>query len=1695
MADMIPSRTTRGFAATLLLAWVAACGDGGTEPPANRAPLAVGTIPPQSLHVGDTATLDVAGYFTDPDGDTLIYTAGASNPATATAGVNGSRVTVAAVTQGSSTISVTATDPDGLSATQSFGVTVPNRAPLPVDSIASLELVKGDSATIDVADYFTDPDGDSLSYSVETSNAGTATPTVEGSQVTVAALTQGSAIVSVTATDAGGLSATNSFNVTVHRPPLVVTFATAAASAPEGDTVVLRAEVSAAPEDPLTVFYTLGSDSDPATADADDADFAGGNRGTLDFAPGANSTNLRIAIKDDNDIEPPREVVAVALDSPGPDDEYLLGSIASAVVTIDEGICDRTPEIQDEIIRRARVGPCAAFTRQRLARIKDMQLCFIPNNPNNCRLQRPLTVLKSEDFQDLTGLTLLSLSHNHLTELPARLFNGLSRLTTLHLNSNHLASLPRGVFDGLSALKRLSLQYNQLDSLPGEMFVNLPQLDTLLLNHNQLVDLPRDFFLGTSGLGYLNLLGNPGSPFPLAMQLRRTDHTDLLAPGPATVDIRIAQGTPFEIGVPMSADGGELSADSAVMEAGSTHSTEVSVVRTADGQGGTLVSAGSADMPEGMWGITIGEPDPIVLFPPTGDHVVLSTGSISAPEGARPGLAVLLNPPPSSPLTLTYSLGIDDDPATDDADSVDFNGAVLDTLNIGAGTIRATIEVAIADDDDIEPPRESIILSLHEPGEETGYVLGYPREAVLTIEEGVCDRTPQIRDGLVRRANAAGCTDVEFRDLQGITSLTISPATRQAPPVPDPEDNALASEYGGTETAWTPCIDSYQFLTLERYDSQVPQVPQCQSHSTDTSTPEPAAFPYPDPITALRTRDFWGLSSLGNLDLSYNQIEELPLGMLADLPALQRIQLYRNRIRSVPWGDLANTPWLRQLGLNQNRLSHLPSRLSDYAPNLRALDLQHNLLTRLPEDAFTGLFSLKVLGLGFNPLKSLPAKVFADLSSLTFLDLQRLQAPELAPDILLPLNSLEILWLTLTPLRVMPLLAGLSDLRSVSMFGHYQLREIPPGAFLGLSSLELLVLSNNRQMHLRANMFAGLHNLRYLSMSSSQLEAIPPGVFSELSSLRHLVLHNNILSELSADDFADIPHLERLILGDNLFTAVTLDMLSGLPSLWDLRLNGNEIAAISGGAFKNLDSLQSLWLDGNELTELPAGMFSGLTKLKELLLHDNPGAPFILSPELVRTDNADLLAPGPATVEVRLDQGAPFNIRIPLFVHDGGVSAAVVGLKVGAEASSNVTVTQASGSQAGTQVVAGPPPAIPKGVTGVELAFPDPLVLFAEPANRAPVPEREIRWLRLRAGRDTISISPSLYFRDPDGDELQFTARSASADIVSATAADDRVEVAALSGGTGTVTVAATDPGGLSAELSFPVVVRGGYSPGSFDIELVQIDHVSESVSAALADAVGYWEALLGPTDLPDVPVGTDFELGCGDIVADQQLDAVDDLVIVASVREFDGPRGILAAAGVCAVREESGLPFMGVVGLDAADVAWLEETGDMEEVILHEIGHTLGIGTIWSDLGLLVNPSLSANGEADTHFTGPLAIGAFDDAGGTEYVDGEKVPVENRAGPGSRDSHWREAVLYHELMTPYQDIGFLDGLSAVTVQSLADLGYTVDLTLAEPFRLPGTLAADFNDAARKVAYGDDIIRGPILVVDRNGRVVRVVPQ
>ena len=181
----------------------------------NRAPVAVGDVEDMEVGVDGTAEVDLSDYFEDPDGDALAYSATSSSPAVASVSVSGSVVTVTGVAKGTATVTVTATDTEGLSAEQSFGVTVPNRAPVAVGDVEDMEVGVDGTAEVDLSDYFEDPDGDALAYSATSSSPAVASVSVSGSVVTVTGVAKGTATVTVTATDTEGLSAEQTFRVTV----------------------------------------------------------------------------------------------------------------------------------------------------------------------------------------------------------------------------------------------------------------------------------------------------------------------------------------------------------------------------------------------------------------------------------------------------------------------------------------------------------------------------------------------------------------------------------------------------------------------------------------------------------------------------------------------------------------------------------------------------------------------------------------------------------------------------------------------------------------------------------------------------------------------------------------------------------------------------------------------------------------------------------------------------------------------------------------------------------------------------------------------------------------------------------------------------------------------------------------------------------------------------------------------------------------------------------------------------------------------------------------------------------------------------------------------------------------------------------------------------------------------------------------
>ena len=358
----------------------------------------------------------------------------------------------------------------------------------------------------------------------------------------------------------------------------------------------------------------------------------------------------------------------------------------------------------------------------------------------------------------------------------------------------------------------------------------------------------------------------------------------------------------------------------------------------------------------------------------------------------------------------------------------------------------------------------------------------------------------------------------------------------------------------------------------------------------------------------------------------------------------------------------------------------------------------------------------------------------------------------------------------------------------------------------------------------------------------------------------------------------------------------------------------------------------------------------------------------------------------------------------------------------------------------------------------------------------------------LHAGQ-RLGLSGSDHFHDPDGDVLSYSATTTNPAVayISGLPYDD-LTLTAASPGISQLVVSATDPSGAVAYLRFSVMVVPTTRHADFEIDVISLYPSSGRENQTLARAVSRWEQIV-TADVSNLAFSGQ-EYNCFGVQFRVYAE-VDDLVVFAILREIDGGGGTLGRAGPCVVRE-SGLPLFATLELDLSDLSRLNDP-DLFNLSLHEVGHTLGIGTLWRYLGLLGDPSLPDNYGADTHFTGPKATAAFDEAARFSYR-GTKVPVENLAVPGSSDTHWRRSIFGHELMNPTYDPGE-SPLSAVTIQSLADMGYQVDAAQADPYSLPGygLRGRLGKPSAGAISFGADTYDGPVAVIDSDGRVIRVL--
>lgn len=352
-----------------------------------------------------------------------------------------------------------------------------------------------------------------------------------------------------------------------------------------------------------------------------------------------------------------------------------------------------------------------------------------------------------------------------------------------------------------------------------------------------------------------------------------------------------------------------------------------------------------------------------------------------------------------------------------------------------------------------------------------------------------------------------------------------------------------------------------------------------------------------------------------------------------------------------------------------------------------------------------------------------------------------------------------------------------------------------------------------------------------------------------------------------------------------------------------------------------------------------------------------------------------------------------------------------------------------------------------------------PLVVQVNDADGTPVSGATVHWTAVGTG--TVSAATSV------------TNSSGQTSV-------SRTVGGTMSGYTTTAALA------NDTTVSVYFATLGTAVPSSYSIDVQFLTPVTANQRAAFLDAAAQWSSIIVTSFPVDTVVADSASCGANTPPINAAITSV---IIYATIGPIDGPGGILGGASPCWVRTPSYLTLVGDMTFDVADMGSLELTGVLKPVILHEMGHVLGIGTLWS----YVTPPLLAFGGTDsTHFTGAAANTYYAAAGGVTSFPGlYPVPVENTGGPGTQDGHWRETVMTNELMTGYIAPGS-NPLSSITIGSLDDLGYSVDYTTANPFTitpLPIGRAAPVADLLRLRELPRT---GPIHGVDRQGRISRV---
>ena len=1605
----------------------------------NRTPLPVGTIEDRENYVGDTLEIDAAAHFTDPDGDPLEYAAASSDTTRAVVAVSGGRVAVTGVAVGNATVTVTARDPEGLSAEQAFEVTLPNRAPEPRGTIEDRDLYVGDTVEVDIAAYFAEPDGEALEYVAASSSAVAAAVALSGSTLTIAAVAVGNAAVTVTARDPHGEWAEQRFAVTVpNRAPrrlgriadrvvevdsVVVVEVANRFTEPDGEELAYSATSS----DPSRVaigvtgsaLMLTGVAKGTATVTVTARD-PGGLTAEQHFEMTVpNRTPLPVGTIADreNYVGDTLEIDAAAhfTDPDGDPLEYAAASsdTTRAVVAVSGGRV---------AVTGVAVGNATVTVTARDPEGLSAEQAFEVTLPN--RAPEPRGTIEDRDlyvgdtvevdiaayFAEPDGEALEYVAASSSAVAAAVALSGSTLTIAAVAVGNAAVTVTARDPHGEWAEQRFAVTVpNRAPRRLGRIADRVVEVDSVVVvevaNRFTEPDGEELAYSATSSDPSRVAIGVTGSALMLTGVAKGTATVTVTArdPGGLTAEQH------FEVTVPNRAPRAVGSIDHRVVVAGGSIAVDVAAhfndpdgdalrytVTSSDPGRARVAVSGSVVTVTGVAGgtatVAVTAWDPALLSARLEFNVRVPN---RAPEavGTIEDRAVEIN----------RSISLDVSPYFSDPDGnlLRHGATASSTARVTVGVSGSTVTITGERAGNV-----TITVTATDPGG-----LSATQSFRVRVVQG--NRTPRPVGTIPDAGLATGNTlpvDVSsyFRDPDGddldydanssnpsVATAAVAGATLTVTGVDE-----------GDATIAVTATDPDGLSATQRFDVVVEPAPP-----SDLVVEPPSANP-----------NVLGPSETFTLGAA---VHNRGAGAASSGTTLR---YYRSADATIDTGDTEiGTDAVPGLGASDGSAQSIqvtaPSGFGTYYYGACAdavaneSDAGNNCSSAVAVEVTQANRAPRAVG----SIPGYTREVGDDVSL------------DVAPYFTDP-DGDDLTYTAASSNSGVATVARSGSTVTVTAVGA-------GGATITVRATDTGGLSATQQFDFTVQAPAE-SDLVVLSPVANPDE-VGPGETFTLSATVHnqgaggaaasttLRYYRSSDAAIGSSD-TQIGTDAVTQLGPSQSSAESLSVSA--PSAEGTYYYGACVDAVGNESDtgNNCSGAVAVEVAQPNRAPLPAGTIPDQTV--------TVGDEIAVDAEAYFTDpDGDDLDYAAASLNTAVATVTVSGSDIQVKGEDDG------------DATITVTATDPGGLSATQRFT----------------------VTVEDLPNRAPSVINEVADIVATPGERYSAYLPDV-FTDPDGDDLSWSARSSNSAAATAEISGDSVVVNAVADGSTTVTVTATDPEGLFATDEFGVEVGD-----RFDIDLYFTSDVATGYRSQIEQARDRWESVLAGNEFTNVNYS--YRVGCHGLNASSLL-MVDDHAVLVDVADVDGSGGTYAYAGYCTRRFSDGTPIVSVMVFDEADIGRISGRGSLVDLAFHEIAHGLGFhGHYWGLHDLLETGT-------DSHFTGALAVEAFDSAGGTTYT-GAKVPVS------SDHNHWRESVLRREGMTTTFTVGVRMLFSAITLQAMADVGYVVDVSLADDYQLPGTAPPDLaGEPGQVLDLSNDVLRGPVMVVDADGRIVRVIP-